>query len=174
MARPKRTQDEGGILAWCAFGGPIAIDCVRTCGTLLTEARARRSMSLLGLDDEGFCHMDRRTAEMSPLFVTAGVVASARGNASVVTAPVWFEPAVGLPVQLSRLRVPVVPLDIAVDRRPFATDVPVGLSSAAQTVRPPTRASKDARWSRARPVLARTPPSHAGPFPRQTSKLPVG
>ena len=90
--RVEDVLDGGGILEWLAFAGHIAIDCVRTCGTLLTESRPRSSMSLLGLSDDArsLNGMDRGTADLSPVCVAAGVIFSAGvWYMLVVSSPRW-------------------------------------------------------------------------------------
>ncbi len=73
--RVEDVLDGESMMEWFAFAGHIAIDCVRTCGTLLTETRTYRSMSLLGLSDDDLS--DSGTADLSHVFVAAGIVFSA-------------------------------------------------------------------------------------------------
>jgi hypothetical protein len=90
--RVEDVLDGGGILEWLAFAGHIAIDCLRTCSTLSTEARACGSISLLGLSDDARSPSgaDRRTAGVSHVFVTAGVVFSVGvWYLLVVSSPRW-------------------------------------------------------------------------------------
>src|SRR5262249_25619018 len=86
--RVEDVLDGGGILEWLAFAGHIAIDCMRTCSTLLTEPRACGSMSLLGLSDDS--GTDQRSAGLSHVFVAAGIVLSAGvWYMLVVSSPQW-------------------------------------------------------------------------------------
>jgi hypothetical protein len=90
--RVEDVLDGGGILEWLAFAGHIAIDCMRTCRTLSTELRACGSMSRLGLSDDArsLSGIDRRTADVSHMFVAAGVVFSAGAwYMLVVSSPRW-------------------------------------------------------------------------------------
>ena len=76
--RVEDVLDGGGLVEWVAFAGHIAIDCVRTCGTLLTESRTCPSMCLLGLSEDDLSHAGiDRAAGRSQVFVAAGVVFSA-------------------------------------------------------------------------------------------------
>jgi hypothetical protein len=90
--RVEDVLDGGGVLEWLAFAGHIAVDCIRTCGALSTEAGACASMSLLGLSDDArsLGGIDHRTAGVSRVFVTAGVVFSAAvWYMLIVSSPRW-------------------------------------------------------------------------------------
>jgi hypothetical protein len=80
--RVEDVLDEGGILDWLGFAVHIAVDSVRTCGALLTEARPHDARSLLGLS-EGNSEagsIERRTFDVS-LVLAAGIV---------LTCVVWY------------------------------------------------------------------------------------
>ena len=89
--RVEDVLDGSGILAWFAFAGHIAVDCVRTCSALSTEVAACGSMSLLGLSEDARPPGGiERTAGVSHVYVTAGAAFSAGiWYLLVVSSPRW-------------------------------------------------------------------------------------
>jgi hypothetical protein len=74
--RVEDVLDGGGILDWLAFAVHIAVDWIRTCGTLVTESRTAGSVSLLGLNEGDAAHgcLDRTAVDVPLVFVVAGFV----------------------------------------------------------------------------------------------------
>jgi hypothetical protein len=79
--RVEDVLDGGGLVEWIAFAVHIVLDWVHTCSTLVADADAAGSGSLLGLSDGDVAHgcLARTHMDASLVFVAGGVVLSCAG-----------------------------------------------------------------------------------------------
>lgn len=79
--RVEDVLDGGGLVHCCAFASHIAVDCLRTWGTVATPSGTSGSASLLGLGDGDAASgcLDRRTLDVSLLFAVTGFMLACVG-----------------------------------------------------------------------------------------------
>ena len=92
--RVEDVLDSGGFLDWLAFAVHIVVDWIRTCCTLVADASAYGSGSLLGLSEGDAAHrsLNRTAVDVSLVFAVARLILGVAG---------WYAFVALLPVTIS-------------------------------------------------------------------------